>query len=155
MLGDTLKKYRKACGLTQAEAASALDISRTSYTKYETNVHTPNADQIVTLAELFGVTANQLLGGEQPSCTVASPNGNHNTVTTGDIHINQTAPLRSEHEKLLSVYDSLDETSKTQLMSVAYMLMSATLKARGIDVQQMVEQQLHKLQDEGGGENDG
>ena len=152
MLGDTLKKYRKACGLTQADVASALNIGRSAYTKYETNVYIPNAEQLRKLSELFGVTANQLLEIEPSTCTVASPNGNHNTVTTGDIHINQTAPLRSEHEKLLSVYDSLDETSKTQLMSVAYMLMSANLKARGIDVQQMVEQQLHKLQDEGGGE---
>lgn len=143
MLGEMLKKYRKACGLTQAEVASALQISRTSYTKYETNIHMPNADQIKILTELFGVSANQLLGIDPPTCTVASPSGNHNTVTTGDIHINQSSkPLGSEHEKLLGVYDSLDEASKAQLMSVGYMLMSANLKARGIDLQQFVEQQL-------------
>lgn len=152
MLGEALKKCRKACGMTQAEVASALRISRTSYTKYETDVHMPNAEQIKQLAELFGVTANQLLGIEPPTYTVASPNGNHNTVTTGDIHINQTAQqARSESEKLLSVFDRLSEESKTRLMSVAYLLLSDEYKRQGVDL----EQQLHKFQHKGGGENGG
>lgn len=136
-IGGTLKTLRKAHGFTQAEVASALNLSRTSYTKYENNVHMPTAEQIQLIASLFGVSPTEIL----------APTESNNVKIT-------KPTLRSDHEKLLCVYDSLDEQSKTQLMSVAYLLMSQSLKAQGIDVQEMVEQQLHKIKDEGGENND-
>lgn len=142
-IGGALKTLRKAHGFTQAEVASALNLSRTSYTKYENDVHMPNAEQIQLIANLFGVSPAEILTPIQ---------------SDGTKTIKPTKPtkptLRSDHEKLLGVYDSLDEQSKTQLMSVAYLLMSQSLKAQGIDVQEMVEQQLHKIKDEGGENND-
>ena len=132
-IGGTLKTLRKAHGFTQAEVASALNLSRTSYTKYENNVHMPTAEQIQLIASLFGVSPTEIL----------APTESNNVKIT-------KPTLRSDHEKLLCVYDSLDEQSKTQLMSVAYLIMSQSLKAQGIDVQDMVEQQLHKIQNEGG-----
>lgn len=141
------KDARKACGLTQREVASVLKTTPATYSRYENGLIQPDSQTLTKIAKLFGVSVDYLLGNDAP-CQVASPNGNHNTVTTGDIHISQATPLRGEQEKLLSVYDSLDDVSKTQLMSVAYMLMSASLKARGVDVQQMVEQQLDKLKNE-------
>lgn len=138
-IGGTLKTLRKAHGFTQAEVASALNLSRTSYTKYENDVHMPNAEQIQLIASLFGVSPAEILAPiESNSAKIAKPPKP------------EKPALRSDHEKLLGVYDSLDEQSKTQLMSVAYLLMSQSLKAQGIDVQEMVEQQLHKIKDEGG-----
>lgn len=136
-IGGTLKTLRKAHGFTQAEVASALNLSRTSYTKYENDVHMPTAEQIQLIASLFGVSPTEIL----------APTESNNVKIT-------KPTLRSDHEKLLCVYDSLDEQSKTQLMSVAYLLMSQSLKAQGIDVQEMVEQQLHKVQNEGSENND-
>jgi transcriptional regulator with XRE-family HTH domain len=142
-IGGALKTLRKAHGFTQAEVASALNLSRTSYTKYENDVHMPNAEQIQLIANLFGVSPAEIL-------TPIQSDGTKNIKPP-----KLTKPtLRSDHEKLLGVYDSLDEQSKTQLMSVAYLLMSQSLKAQGIDVQEMVEQQLHKIKDEGGENND-
>lgn len=142
-IGGTLKTLRKAHGFTQAEVASALNLSRTSYTKYENDVHMPNAEQIQLIASLFGVSPAEILAPiESNSAKIAKPPKP------------EKPALRSDHEKLLGVYDSLDEQSKTQLMSVAYLLMSQSLKAQGIDVQEMVEQQLHKIKDEGGENND-
>lgn len=142
-IGGTLKTLRKAHGFTQAEVASALNLSRTSYTKYENDVHMPNAEQIQLIASLFGVSPAEILAPiESNSVKIAKPPKP------------EKPALRSDHEKLLGVYDSLDEQSKTQLMSVAYLLMSQSLKAQGIDVQEMVEQQLHKIKGEGGENND-
>ena len=142
-IGGTLKTLRKAHGFTQAEVASALKLSRTSYTKYENNVHMPTAEQIQLIANLFGVSPAEILAPIQSDSA--------KTIKPPEL----TKPtLRSDHEKLLGVYDSLDEQSKTQLMSVAFLLMSQSLKAQGIDVQEMVEQQLHKIKDEGGENND-
>ncbi len=142
-IGETLKTLRKAHGFTQAEVASALNLSRTSYTKYENDVHMPNAEQIQLIASLFGVSPAEIL----------APIQSDNAKAIEPPKLTKPA-LRSDHEKLLGVYDSLDEQSKTQLMSVAYLLMSQSLKAQGIDVQEMVEQQLHKIKDEGGENND-
>ena len=142
-IGGTLKTLRKAHGFTQAEVASALNLSRTSYTKYENDVHMPNAEQIQLIASLFGVSPAEIL----------APIQSDNAKAIEPPKLTKPA-LRSDHEKLLGVYDSLDEQSKTQLMSVAYLLMSQSLKAQGIDVQEMVEPQLHKIKDEGGENND-
>lgn len=57
--------------------------------------------------------------------------------------------LRRDEEKLLGVYNSLDQESKTQLMSVAYLIMLKSLETQGINVQQLIEQQLHKIQEKG------
>lgn len=63
--------------------------------------------------------------------------------------------VRSYEEKLLGVYNSLDQESKTQLMSVAYLIMSKSLETQGINVQQLIEQQLHKIQEKGGKKDKG
>lgn len=97
----------------------------------------PTAKQIQLIASLFVVSPTEIL----------TPTESNNVKIT-------KPTLRSDHEKLLCVYDSLDEQSKTQLMSVAYLLMSQSLKAQGIDVQEIVEQQLHKVQNEGSENND-
>lgn len=138
-IGGALKTLRKAHGFTQAEVASALNLSRTSYTKYENDVHMPNAEQIQLIANLFGVSPAEIL----------TPIQSDGTKTIKLPKLTKPA-VRSDHEKLLGVYDSLDEQSKNQLMSVAYLIMSQSLKAQGIDVQDIVEQQLHKIQNEGG-----
>ena len=140
-IGTALKALRKAHGFTQAEVASALNLSRTSYTKYENDVHMPNAEQIQLIASLFGVSPAEILAPiESNNAKPIKPN---------------KPAVRSDEEKLLGIYNSLDEQSKNQLMSVAYLIMSQSLKAQGIDVQEMIEQQLHKIQNEGGEKNDG
>ena len=63
--------------------------------------------------------------------------------------------VRSDEKKLLGVYNSLDQESKTQLMSVAYLIMLKSLEAQGINVQQLIEQQLHKIQEKGGKKDEG
>lgn len=143
-IGEALKRLRKERGLTQAEVAKAIHVNRSTYTKYETDVNMPNLEQLKAISAIFDVSSDDILNPEL-------------STSQRKVHIVpvvQKPTLRSDHEKLLGVYDSLDEQSKTQLMSVAYLLMSQSLKAQGIDVQEMVEQQLHKIKDEGGENND-
>ena len=40
-------------------------------------------------------------------------------------------------------------------MSVAYLIMSKSLETQGINVQQFIEQQLHKIQEKRGEKDDG
>lgn len=146
-----LKEVRKSHGLTQREVAEQVGVNQNTYSYWENGKTRIDNLSLQKLAEIFDVSVDYLLGNDA-TYTVASPNGNHNTVTTGDIHINQTAQqARSESEKLLSVFDRLSEESKTRLMSVAYLLLSDEYKRQGADL----EQQLHKFQHKGGGENGG
>lgn len=137
-----LKEIRKAAGLTQKEVASYVGVNQNTYSYWENEKTRIDGDSIAKLSKLFNVSADYILDGSPQRGSI------ENTINT------EKPTLRSDHEKLLGVYDSLDEQSKTQLMSVAYLLMSQSLKAQGIDVQEMVEQQLHKIKDEGGENND-
>ena len=132
-----LKEVRKAAGLTQKEVAAHVGVNQNTYSYWENRKTRIDSDSIVKLSKLFNVSVDYILDGSPQRATI------ENTINTAK------PTLRSDHEKLLGVYDSLDEQSKTQLMSVAYLLMSQSLKAQGIDVQEMVEQQLHKIKDEG------
>ena len=137
-----LKEVRKAAGLTQKEVAAYVGVNQNTYSYWENGKTRIDSDSIAKLSKLFNVSVDYILDGSPQRATIENA-------------INAVKPtLRSDHEKLLGVYDSLDEQSKTQLMSVAYLLMSQSLKAQGIDVQEMVEQQLHKIKDEGGENND-
>lgn len=137
------KEARKACGLTQREVAQALNVTTATYSRYENGLIQPDLETLKNIALLLNTSVDFLLG----------------SISEDNLLVDYNKPIkpaaRSDEEKLLGVYNSLDEQSKTQLMSVAYLLMSQSLKARGIDVQEMVEQQLHKIKDEGGEKDEG
>lgn len=60
--GCKLKQYRVACGLTQDQVASVLNINRTTYTKYETGVSEPSHELLGRIVSLFGTDFNSVLG---------------------------------------------------------------------------------------------
>lgn len=136
-----LKEVRKASGLTQREVATYVGVNQNTYSYWENGKTKIDSESIAKLAKLFNVSIDYLLDGSPCKTNIEN-------------FISEKPAVRSDHEKLLGVYDSLDEQSKNQLMSVAYLIMSQSLKAQGIDVQGMVEQQLHKIKDEGGENND-
>ena len=61
-LGNRLRTMRTARGLSQAEIALALGVARSDYTYMEMDRVEPNAQQVLRLAELFGVSCDALLG---------------------------------------------------------------------------------------------
>lgn len=62
VIGRRLKQYRVACGLTQDQVASILNINRTTYTKYETGVSEPSHELLGRIVSLFGTDFNSVLG---------------------------------------------------------------------------------------------
>lgn len=62
LFGRRLKQYRVACGLTQDQVASVLNINRTTYTKYETSVSEPSYEMLGRMVSLFGIDFNSVLG---------------------------------------------------------------------------------------------
>lgn len=62
--GARLHAAREAAGLSQAQAAEKLGIHQTSYADWERHPVALRPEQLKALAELFGVTVEQLLGAE-------------------------------------------------------------------------------------------
>ncbi|MBQ9679822.1 MAG: helix-turn-helix transcriptional regulator [Ruminococcus sp.] len=60
-VGDRLRHYREACALSQGQVAKALNIDRSTYTKYETGETEPNLNTIVKIAAIYNVSPLELL----------------------------------------------------------------------------------------------
>ena len=68
-LGENINRLRSAKNMSQGDLAEALDVSRQSISKWETDGATPELDKLVKLAELFGVTLDELVTGKVPERT--------------------------------------------------------------------------------------
>lgn len=69
MLNDNIKHFRKAKGINQEEMAVKLNVVRQTISKWENGLSVPDADVLICMAELLGVSVNQLLGIEENNLT--------------------------------------------------------------------------------------
>lgn len=66
-LADRIKSLRESTGLTQAEIARRLGISRSGVNAWEMGLSVPSTQYIVELARNFGVSTDYLLGMKETS----------------------------------------------------------------------------------------
>lgn len=69
MFSEQIKKLRNEKGLSQKKLAEELFVSQTTIWKWETGSATPDPEMIVKISDLFGVTADYLLGKETSPTT--------------------------------------------------------------------------------------
>ncbi len=72
-LGQNIVRLRTQKNWSQGDLADALDISRQSVSKWETDASVPELDKLLKLSELFGVTLEELVRGEDTARTAAAP----------------------------------------------------------------------------------
>lgn len=60
-----LKKLRADKHLTQAQVAKRVGVTASMVSSYETDIRLPSYDVMISLADLFGVTVDYLLGREE------------------------------------------------------------------------------------------
>ena len=60
-LGETLKAHRTRCQMTQEFEAEALGVSRQTVSKWENGSADPSTTNLLALAKLYGVEAEDLL----------------------------------------------------------------------------------------------
>ena len=63
-LGENIVRLRTQKNWSQGDLADALDISRQSVSKWETDASVPELEKLLKLSELFGVTLDALVRGE-------------------------------------------------------------------------------------------
>ncbi len=66
-LGQKIAKLRKEKGLTQLELAQQLNITDKAVSKWERDLSCPDISIFSKLAEILGVSAEELLNTEKPS----------------------------------------------------------------------------------------
>ena len=73
--GERLYQLREQAGLTQAQVAEHLDITHRAYAFWEREPTAIRAEQLSILADLFDVSADELIGREQTKKRTNGPSG--------------------------------------------------------------------------------
>ena len=88
MFCDNLMSLRKMSGMSQEELSERIHISRQTLSKYETGESLPNIEQCKAIADVFGVTLDDLVNYEKDDHygLGVPPRGKHifGMVTVGD-----------------------------------------------------------------------
>ena len=65
-LGEKLTQARKAVGLTQADVAARLNVSRQAVSRWESGQSKPSTEKLLALSNLYGISLDHLLNAEEP-----------------------------------------------------------------------------------------
>ena len=79
MFCDNLMELRKMANLSQEELAEQIGVSRQTLSKYETGESLPDIEKCMAIAEVFGVTMDDLVHykKEENMGLVVPPKGKH------------------------------------------------------------------------------
>ena len=95
MFSENLKTLRKQNGFSQEELASRLHVVRQTISKWEKNLSVPDADTLIRLAEILGVSVSELLGSK-----IETENGNvTNDVAEQLSRINEQLAIKNRRSR--------------------------------------------------------
>lgn len=60
-LGEAIQEHRTRCKMTQEFVAETLGVSRQAVSKWETGTSDPSTSNLIALAKLYGISAEELL----------------------------------------------------------------------------------------------
>ncbi len=91
-IANRLVKLRKQAGLSQEELAEKLGISRQAISKWECGEASPDTDNLIALAQLYGVSLDELLLGKEKDDENPKQDNNNKTgksidLGNGAIHV--------------------------------------------------------------------
>ncbi len=89
--GNYLYSLRKSKGMTQQELADRLNVTNRSVSKWETGETFPETSQLVPLADIFGVTVDELLRGATSRSDPEPPSETPQKQETREIPDKETA----------------------------------------------------------------
>ncbi len=64
-LGENIYHYRSQKNMSQGDLADSLEVSRQSVSKWENNSAVPELDKLMRMAQIFGITIDELVTGEE------------------------------------------------------------------------------------------
>ncbi len=72
-LGENIYHYRTQKNMSQGDLADALEVSRQSVSKWENNSAVPELDKLMRMAQIFEITIDELVTGEEAVPPTAPP----------------------------------------------------------------------------------
>ncbi len=94
---DRIIELTNKKNLTGKDIATVLGLKKSPLTDWKNNKSKPTLEQIITMCEFFAVSSDYLLFG-----------------------INSTIKITNEEKEILTLYNSLDEKSKTIIKGKLY-----------------------------------
>jgi len=124
-IANRLVELRKKMGLSQEDLADKLGISRQAISKWERAEASPDTDNLICLAKIYGVSLDDLLKTDQPVEEVIRA-----VKEKEDDRINETINITVDSEAETKEHPSLSQIlhSVTALIvTVAYVVLGVTL----------------------------
>jgi transcriptional regulator with XRE-family HTH domain len=103
--GENLQRLRKGKGISQERLAEIMEVSRQAISKWESNSAYPETEKLIALSDLFGVSIDYLIKGNESNETTDCVQGSGENTTIGETHkdtvqdrivpVRQYRPLRT------------------------------------------------------------
>lgn len=111
---NRLLQYRKKMNLSQEELASKIGVSRQAVSKWERAEASPDTDNLILLADIYGVSLDELLKGEKE------------TESETQSETPKIIPTATQHTKNQTRFRSNTESMLTQRTVILFTLISGT-----------------------------
>lgn len=121
-MGSFIAALRRANGMTQRELAERLNVSDKSVSRWECDDGYPDLSLIPVIAEIFGVTADELLRGERKVSVEGDPNDSGNGHEAG---LGRKGQKELEHMKNMA----LNNFRSMSFMSIGVSLLGLVVAA--------------------------
>ena len=91
---NRLYELRKQKGFSQEELAGRLNVSRQTVSKWEVGESTPDMEKLLAISDLFGVSLDELVKGEE-----AQPAGTSETIVKSELYSDIKEHVLTEDNK--------------------------------------------------------
>lgn len=119
-LGENIRRLRKSNALTQDDLAKALTVRRQTVVAWEKDTFKPNASTLNRLAEMFGITVDELTiepNFKTKLFPVKQSDNHQNIDTKTNVRVKQivkqyylTVPLKAQAGYAIGVYEPIKQT---------------------------------------------
>lgn len=149
MIGENIKKYRKALNISQKDLANKLNMPISTLANYENDHREPNIDVLNKIATALGVTINDIVRNEEKA-------SNKNSIGIRFLDRNK---LPDEKEQIVKIFEELYEfinaTNDENQLEEFYDLIQASLNLLQIrnftlqEIQEAEQKHIEKLRKRG------
>jgi len=102
-IGNFIAALRKAQGMTQKDLAERLHVSDKTVSRWERDEGEPDLSTLPVLAEIFGVTCDELLRGQRMRMTEPTPAAESPRGQREKKHLLERTALRFQNQSLISL----------------------------------------------------
>ena len=119
-LGEALKAHRTRCKMTQEFVAEAIGVSRQAVSKWESGASDPSTSNLLALAKLYGVSAEELLRSDFKEFHIAEQN-----LGVGQITCIDSQKLLERKDELL---DAMRKAQKSNSYDMVILMLTDVLQ---------------------------